>query len=59
MLKAATEMWKASMQSLHTNLKKTIDSDSDYAWIVYIEKNGVLESVTDSISELDFSNTGA
>lgn len=57
--KAAADMWKVSMQSLHTNLKKTIDSDSDHAWKAYIEKNGILESVNDSISELDFSNDGA
>lgn len=57
--KAAADMWKASMQALYTNLKKTIDSDSDYAWKAYIEKNGILESVNDSISELDFTNDGA
>lgn len=57
--KAAADMWKASMQALYTNLKKTIDSDSDYVWKEYIEKNGILESVNDSISELDFSNSEA
>lgn len=57
--KAAADMWRASMQALHTNLKKTIDSDSDYIWKEYIEKNGILESVNDGISELDFSNDGA
>lgn len=55
MEKAAYEMWKKSMESLYNNLKKEIKSDLSFSWTSYIEKHEILETVNESISELDFS----
>lgn len=59
MEKAAGEMWKKAMEALYYNLKKEIKSDFPSAWISFIEKNAILESVNESISELDFSEDAA
>lgn len=53
--KAAYEMWKKSMEVLYNNLKKEIKSDLSFSWTSYIEKHEILETVNESISELDFS----
>ena len=52
-------MWKKAMETLYNNLKKEIKSDFPSAWISFIEKNAILESVNESISELDFSEDAA
>lgn len=57
--KTVSGMWKTAMQSLYNTLKREIDSDSEYVWKAYIEKNNILESVSESISELDFTSTEA
>lgn len=57
--KAAGEMWKKAMEALYYNLKKEIKSDFPSAWISFIEKNAILESANESISELDFSEDAA
>ena len=59
MEKAAGEMWKKAMEALYYNLKKEIKSDFPSAWISFIEKNAIQESVNESISELDFSEDAA
>lgn len=53
--RAAYEMWKASMEALYNNLKMEIKSDLKYSWTSYIEKHEILETVNESISEMDFS----
>ena len=53
--KAAYEMWKKSKENLYNNLKKEIKSDLSFSWTSYIEKHEILETVNESISELDFS----
>ena len=55
MEKASYDMWKKSMESLYNNLKKEIKSDLSLSWTSYIEKHEILETVNESISELDFS----
>lgn len=55
MEKAAYDMWKKSMETLYNNLKKEIKSDLSFSWTSYIEKHEILETVNESISELDFS----
>lgn len=55
MEKASYDMWKKSMESLYNNLKKEIKSDLSFSWTSYIEKHEILETVNESISELDFS----
>lgn len=57
--RAACEMWKKAMEVLYNNLKHEIKSDFPSAWISYIEKHEILESVNESISELDFSEDAA
>lgn len=57
--KAVTEMWKKAMETLYNNLKHEIKSDFPSAWTSYIEKHEILESVNESISELDFSEDAA
>jgi len=59
MEKAADEMWKKAMETLYYNLKKEIKSDFPSTWVSYIEKHEILESVNESISELDFSEDAA
>lgn len=53
--KATYEMWKKAMENLYNNLKKEIKSELQYSWTSYIEKHEILETVNESISELDFS----
>ena len=53
--RAAYEMWKKSMQPLYDTIKNGAKSDSSFAWMEFIKKNNVLESVNDGISELDFN----
>lgn len=55
MEKASYELWKKSMENLYNNLKKEIKSDLSLSWTSYIEKHEILETVNESISELDFS----
>lgn len=55
---AAYDMWKTSMQTLYDNLKHEIGSGSEFIWKEYIEKNNVLESVNDGISDLSFDDQG-
>lgn len=43
------------MENLYNNLKKEIKSDLSFSWTSYIEKHEILETVNESISELDFS----
>ena len=59
MEKATNEMWKKAMESLYNNLKREIKSEFPSTWISYIEKHEILESVNESISELDFSEDAA
>lgn len=59
MEKAAGEMWKKAMEALYNNLKREIKSEFPSSWISYIEKHDILESVNESISELDFSEDAA
>lgn len=59
MEKAAGEMWKKAMENLYNSLKCEIKSDFPSSWISYIEKHEILESVNESISELDFSEDAA
>ena len=54
--KAANEMWRRAMQSLYNNLKAAIKSDLLLEWDVYIVEHQVLESVTEGIQEMDFSD---
>ena len=55
MEKASYELWRKSMESLYNNLKKEIKSDLSLSWTSYIEKYEILETVNESIGELDFS----
>lgn len=57
--KAAYDMWKKSMETLYNNLKSEIKSDLRYSWTSYIEKYEILETVNESIGELDFSGEAA
>lgn len=59
MEKAAGEMWKKAMENLYNNLNREIKSEFPSAWSSYIEKHKILESVNESISELDFSEGAA
>lgn len=53
--RAVNEMWKNSMQSLYDTIKNEVKSNSSFTWIEFIQKNNILESVNDGISELDFN----
>ena len=55
MHRAAYDMWKKSMEPLFGTLKHEIGSDLDFAWKEYIQKNNLLEVVSDGIREMDFS----
>ena len=59
MEKAAGERWTEAMETLNNNIKKEIEADVPSVWISFIEKNAILESVNESISELDFSEDAA
>ena len=52
--KAAYKMWAAAAESLYNNLRSVVKSDYPSAWVSYIKNNDVLESVNESICELDF-----
>lgn len=54
--KAANDMWKKSMENLYNQLKNEIKSDFRDPWISYIEKHEILETVSESFSELDFNS---
>lgn len=54
-MKCGKKQWK----SLYNNLKREIKSEFPSTWISYIEKHEILESVNESISELDFSEDAA
>lgn len=53
--KAAYGMWKKSMETLYNNLKNEIKSELPSAWTNFIEKNGILETVNEGISDMDFT----
>nr|DAN96930.1 MAG TPA: hypothetical protein [Caudoviricetes sp.] len=57
--KTAGEMWKKAMETLYNNLRRELKSDMASAWISYIEKHEILESVNESINELDFYDDAA
>ena len=52
--KVAYKMWAAAAESLYNNLRSVVKSDYPSAWVSYIKNNDVLESVNESICELDF-----
>lgn len=52
---ATYEMWKKAMQPLYDNLKREIKSDAEWMWKDYIEKHGILETINDGISDLEFN----
>ena len=54
--KAAYEMWKRAMEPLYNNLRSTIKSDLLLRWDAYIAEHEILESVTEGIQEMDFSD---
>ena len=54
--KAAYEMWRRAMEPLYNNLKATIKSDLLLEWDSYIAEHEILESVTEGIQEMDFSD---
>lgn len=55
---SAYDMWKASMQTLYDKLRNEIKSESEFTWKNYMDKNNILESVNDGISELSFDEQG-
>lgn len=57
--KATNEMWKKAMESLYNNLKREIKSELPAEWFAYIQAHEILESVNESINELDFSEEAA
>ena len=57
--KAAGEMWKKAMETLYNNLRRELKSDIASDWTSYIEKHEILESVNESINELDFYDDAA
>lgn len=54
MEKATYDMWKKSMEPLYNKLKAEINSNFQESWISFIEKNEILETVNEGISELNF-----
>lgn len=56
MLRAAYDMWKKSMENLFNTIKREINSDADFIWREYIEKNNIIESVNDGIRDMDFAS---
>lgn len=54
--KAAYGMWKKAMENLYNTLKNGINSDIIFIWKDYIEKNNILESVSDSIRDMEFTS---
>lgn len=57
--KAAYEMWKKAMENLYNNLKHEIKSDMPCSWTNYIAQHEILESVNESINDMDFSDNVA
>ena len=57
--KAAYDMWRQAMEPLYNNLKVEIDSSLPQEWDVYISGHEILESVTEGIREMDFSDDAA
>lgn len=57
--RAAGDMWRKSMETLYNNLKHEIKSDSASAWMNFIVKNEILETVNESISDMEFSDDAA
>lgn len=55
MHRAAYDMWKKSMETLFNTLKNEINSDLDFAWKEYMQKNNLLETVNDGIRDMDFT----
>lgn len=53
--KASYEMWKVSMEPLYNNIRNEVKSDFTAAWIAFIDKNNIMEIVSDGIREMDFS----
>ncbi|MDR1772566.1 MAG: hypothetical protein LBS02_18335 [Hungatella sp.] len=51
---AAYDMWKSSMENLYNQLKQQVNSNHEFMWKDFIEKNNILESVNDGIREMDF-----
>ena len=47
------------METLYNNLRRELKSDIASAWTSYIEKHEILESVNESINELDFYDDAA
>ena len=53
--RATNEMWKKSMQGLYDSLKPRIENKSSReSWIEFINQHELLETVSDSMSELEF-----
>jgi len=55
MQRAAYDMWKKSMETLFNTLKQEINSDLNFVWKEYIQKNNILETVNDGIRDMDFT----
>lgn len=55
MQRAAYDMWKKSMETLFNTLKQEINSDLNFVWIEYMQKNNILETVNDGIRDMDFT----
>ena len=53
--RASYDMWRQSMEPLYNNIKHDVESDLPTAWISFIDKNNIFETVNDGISELNFS----
>lgn len=54
MQRAAYDMWKKSMETLFNTLKHEINSDIDFVWKEYIQKNNLIETIDDGIRDMDF-----
>lgn len=55
--KSITVMWKQSMEVGYNNIKSQIGKvqfDAHEKWLEFIVKHDILESINDSISELEF-----
>lgn len=55
MNKAAGDKWAKSIQTLYDTLKREIKSDNKSMWMDYIGSHEVLETLNESIAELNFS----
>lgn len=55
--RAIEQMWKQSMQVLYDKIKSQVDKnayDPRSAWIGYMEKHNIFESVNEGLSEIEF-----